>query len=274
MRYLMRDGAPFTDTQWAQIDQAVVAEAKRVLTGRRFVSIVGPVGAQTQNMPIDSLTPVANAGADFWADGDTDAQKIASRRFVDLATVYSDFMISWRDIENENGAGVQAAIEAAMVVSSREDELLFYGDKALGIEGVFTAKGVNKVPIHDWGKDENPIKDLSAALEVLLDKNNSGERALVMSNDLYGKLHRIQPGTGLMEIDRVKSLVNGPVLRSTRVEKGKAVLLYCDPHNLDLVIGQDMITAYMGNEALDHAFRVMETILPRIKRPQAIAVLG
>jgi uncharacterized linocin/CFP29 family protein len=41
-------------------------------------------------------------------------------------------------------------------------------------------------------------------------------------------------------------------------------------HKLDLAIGQDLVTAYRGNEALDHLFRVMETNALRVKRPQAI----
>ncbi|MCC8180150.1 MAG: encapsulin, partial [Planctomycetes bacterium] len=72
----------------------------------------------------------------------------------------------------------------------------------------------------------------------------------------------------------VKGMVDGKIFRSSRIEKNHAALVYCDANNMDLVIGQDMITAYLGNEGLDHAFRVMETVVPRIKRPTAIAVIG
>lgn len=274
MRYLMRDGAPLTDSQWGQIDKAVVDEAKKILVGRRFLTMSGPLGAQAQNVPLDTVSEVKAASVDFWGNQDSDPVKVSSRRFLELATVYSDFVISWRDIEREDGAGIQAAADAAMVTASKEDDLIFYGDKSLNIQGIFTAPGINKVPLSDWSKGENPISDLSKALEVLFSKNCSGERALIMSNDLWGKLHRLQPGTGLMEIDRVKSLVSGNVFKSSRIQKNSAALVYCDSHNLDVVIGQDMVTAYLGNEALDHTFRVMETIVPRIKRPAAIAVLS
>jgi len=40
--------------------------------------------------------------------------------------------------------------------------------------------------------------------------------------------------------------------------------------NLDLVIGQDLITSYLGADDMDHPFRVFETVLLRIKRPEAI----
>ena len=271
MRYLMRDGAPLTGGQWELIDQAVVAEAKKILVGRRFLDVAA-VGAQTQHVPVDLMEHIGAAKSDFWGRDDVEAIDVGKRRLLDLMTVYADFMISWRDVENEQGAGVQAARDAAVLAARREDDLVFYGDESLGIEGIFTAKGANQLPLSDWNEGENPVQDIARALEVLIDKGCSGERTLIVSTDLYARLHRIQPGTGIMEVDRVRSLV-GNLLRSSRLQKSSAALVYCEPQNMDLVVGQDMITAYMGNEKMDHLFRVMETVIPRIKRPSAIAVL-
>lgn len=271
MRYLMRDGAPLTEGQWELIDKAVIEEASKVLVGRHFLTLK-MVGARTQNVPVDKMENVSAAKSDYWARGDVDTIDVGSRRFLDLMTIYSDFGISWRDIEDEQGAGVQAARDAAVLAARREDDLIFYGDDKMGIEGIFTAKGTNQLALSDWNEGENPVQDLAKALEILIDKGNSGERVLVLSTDLYAKLHRIQPGTGIMEVDRVRSLV-GKLFRSSRLEKGTAALVYCEPQNIDLVVGQDLITAYMGNEKLDHLFRVMETVVPRIKRPSAIAIL-
>ncbi|MDR1612660.1 MAG: bacteriocin family protein [Planctomycetota bacterium] len=272
MRYLMRDGAPLTDSQWGQIDAAVVQKAKETLVGRRFLTLVGPVGASTQNVHLDTLSD-NHPAADFWGDNDESQIRVKDRRFVNLAAIYSDFRMSWRDVENERGAGVQAAIDAAMAVARREDDVVFHGLKEMDIDGVFTAEGVNRLKIGDWNKGEAPLQDVVKAIEVLVGGGASGQRALVVSSDLWGKLHRIQAGTGIMEVDRVRSLVNGGLFSSTRIGENKAVLLYTDPHNIDLVVGQDLTTAYLGNEQLDHIFRVFETVVPRVKRPRAIAVL-
>ena len=37
----------------------------------------------------------------------------------------------------------------------------------------------------------------------------------------------------------------------------KAVLVCAEPQNMDLVIGQDLITGYMGSAKLNHEFRVI-----------------
>lgn len=274
MRYLMRDAAPLSAGQWDQIDRAVVAEAKRTLVGRRFLSLAGPLGARVQNVPLDAVADKKAAAADFWGQAELEPLGVGARRFLQVPAIYSDFAISWRDLEDEAGAGVQAAVDAALLAARREDDLVFYGDKDLGIEGLLNAKGIHKIALSDWSKGEAPLQDVAKAIETLDDRGGSGQRALVVGNDLWGKLHRLQPGTGLMEIDRVRSLVGGGLFHSPRLEKNKALLVYCDPHNMDLVVGQDLVTAYLGNDKLDHLFRVMETVVPRVKRPSAVAVLG
>ncbi len=268
MRYLLREGAPLTEGQWDNIDQAVVAEASKAMVGRRILE-VKLFGARTQNVPLDLVERADQANVDYWGRGEADTAKVTGRRFLELATVYSDFNLSWRDVEDEAAAGVQAARNAAFLAAAREDDLIFHGDAGLGIDGFFSIKGCHEIAISEWSEGENPLRDLSSGMEKLTDCGSFGGYALVMATDLYGKLHRIQPGTGMMEIDRVRGLV-GKVYRSTRLAKNSACLVCNEPQYMDLAVGQDLITAYMGNDKMDHLFRVMETLAPRIKRPEAI----
>jgi uncharacterized linocin/CFP29 family protein len=48
------------------------------------------------------------------------------------------------------------------------------------------------------------------------------------------------------------------------------MVLSLGAYNFDLAVGQDLITAYEGNEGLDHLFKVLETLVVRVKRPDAI----
>ena len=85
-------------------------------------------------------------------------------------------------------------------------------------------------------------------------------------------LQRIQPGTGLMEIDRVSTMVEGRVFRAPVLGIKKAVLVCCEPQYMDLVIGQDIQTAYLELVDLNHHMRVLETVLPRLKEQEAVVV--
>jgi uncharacterized linocin/CFP29 family protein len=86
------------------------------------------------------------------------------------------------------------------------------------------------------------------------------------------QLQRIQPGTGLLEIDRIKKMLSDNVYTSSVLGSGKAVLVCSDSRYMDLVLGQDLATAYLEQKDLNHSFRVLESVLLRIKRKQAITV--
>mgnify|MGYP001828542470 CR=1 FL=1 len=55
MDYLMRDDAPLTEAEWERLDELVVSTARRLLVGRRFIELAGPVGMGTQVMPLDTI---------------------------------------------------------------------------------------------------------------------------------------------------------------------------------------------------------------------------
>jgi len=78
----------------------------------------------------------------------------------------------------------------------------------------------------------------------------------------------------MMEIDRVSKMVDGRIYRASVLGMKQAVLVCCEPQYMDLVVGQDMATAYLELVDLNHHMRVLETVLPRLKRQDAVVVFG
>ncbi len=269
MNYLSREGSPISLPFWQQIDDAVVKAARRVLTARRFIHLYGPLGIETQSINIDEAGAVA--------EEDTGGLLVTSgRRFVPLPMLYRDFTLFAKDVAASERQGrapeLAAAQAAAQALAFAEDQLVFLGDEKAGYEGILTAKGVHRLKGKDWKTGENAFADVAAAIELLVENGVYGSYALALSPDLYSALERIQPGTGILELDRVSKLVDGRIFRSPAMGKGKAVLLGADPANLDLAVGQDIATAYLEQRDLNHSFRVLETAVLRIKRKKAIVV--
>ena len=142
------------------------------------------------------------------------------------------------------------------------------------MQGLATAEGAFKVKKSDWSKDENAFSDVVKGLQHFADKNLRGRYALAVSPDLYAQLQRLQVSTGLLESERIKTLVGGGLYMTPALGLNKAVLVCAEPQNMDLVIGQDLITGYMGSAKLNHEFRVFETALLRIKCKDAVVVFG
>lgn len=269
MSYLSREAATLSGALWGQIDSAVIQSARSSLTGRRFLSIFGPLGIGTGYVPVDDAEALAQA--------DTDGiMTTTGRKYVEIPTLYTDFTLHAKDIEGAAKAGypldlsnVMAAAEQAAL---KEDGFIYFGNKRLGYEGLLTASGANKLEMKDWGVGENAFSDVASAISLLVEQGIYGAYALVVSPDVYVKMQRLQPGTGLLEIDRVSKLVDGHIIKAPALGKGKAFVVCPNKRNMDLAIGQDMATAYLEQKELNHVFRLLETVLLRIKRAKAIVV--
>lgn len=268
MDFLARESSPFSKELWDIIDSTVVSTARKALTGRRFLTLYGPLGAGAQTVPVDS-----GILSEDVQDG---IVKTSGRRFLEVPQLFEDFTLFWRDLEAQAASGypadLTAVVAAAQAAAKKEDKFIFFGNKELGYEGLLTAQGVNKLKKADWKQGENAFSDVAQAVSLLVDKGLTGRYALVVSPDIYFQLQRIQPGTGVLESERLEKLLDGHLYRSTALGGGKAVLLNTEPQYVDLVVGQDLSTAYLELKDLNHNLRILETLLLRIKRKDAIVV--
>jgi uncharacterized linocin/CFP29 family protein len=268
MDYLAREGSPISDDLWEKIDNAVVSAAKRTLTGRKFISIYGPLGGGLQSINVDNTDKL------YEAEGSISV--IKGRTYQHIPLLNQDFTLLWRDLEFSRQMGLPvdltSVIEAASQCALKEDELIFLGNDELGYKGLLTEDGIIRISISDWSEGENPFKDLAAGLSSFIENGITGRKALVVSPNLLVHLQRIQPGTGITEYDRINKLLNGNIFSTPILKANKAILLCAEPQNMDLVIGQDMITSYLETKNLNHYFRIIETLLLRIKNKQAVIV--
>lgn len=267
--FLARDDAPFDESLWQRIDSEVVEAAKQIMVGRRFLPVYGPMGPGASVVKIDTVGHEEVVDDGFAV--------MEGRQVVQLPQLYEDFWLYWRDIENAKATGRPLEISSARMASEalarREDEMIFYGVDKLGIKGLLNAPGVVKQKLGDWKTGETPFTTVATGIDTLLANGRIGRHTLILSSDLYVQIQRIQPGTGLLESDRVAKLLDGRLLRST-VLKPKTALLVCpQPQYMDLAVGVDIHTAYTEAVDLNHHLRVLETAIPRVKSPDAIIVM-
>lgn len=268
MDYLARESSPFENSFWKDIDKAVIETASRTLIGRRFLNIYGPLGAGAISVQYDK-----NDREEIFENG---IVKTSGRKSVELPQLYEDFTILWRDLENneKNKTPLDLSVVslAAQNLANREDKLIFYGNELLGVEGILNAKGTQKLKLSDWSTGENPYKDIVKAINMIMEKGMVGKIVLCLSRSLYFDLQRIQEGTGMTEAQRISSMI-GNLFNVSVIKDKKAAVICAEPQYIDLAIGIDMSTAYLEQKDLNHSLRIMETILPRIKEPNAIVIL-
>lgn len=275
----MRDQAGLSDDVWAAIDAAVRGAAERTLVGRRFIAVTGPLGPGAQIVPVDQ-TSAGGIGA-ISMSGEIEGGPIHEfdRRWAPLPIIARDFRLHWRDIEmaRQTGTGLDtgSAQAAAVQVARAEDTLIVHGfvGEGLAIPGLVTVEGRTTVPLGDWKSGPGAaFENVVQATERLVLSGFGGPYALLCSPSLYAALLRVYPQTQILEIEQIRRLVSGGVYQTSVLLGDSAVLVASGAENMDLVIGQDLATGYLGPVDLNHDFRVLESVAFRIKRPGAICV--
>ena len=270
MDYLARESADLSVELWGRIDNAVIGTARQHLTARRFLKTYGPLGPGATTVAMDGV-----AKDEVLEDG---IGRVVGRTQLELPLFYEDFTLLGRDLEQAAQTGMPLdlapAVAAAKKAARREDDLVLNGNKTLGVDGLLTVKGANKIKRTDWNKGENGFADVAAAVSQLAKTGYLGRYALVVAPDLFLALQRLQPNTGMLEIDRVQKLIGDNVYMSSTLEPGKAMIACVEPEYMDLALGLDLSVGYLELANFNHTFRIMETAALRVKDPAAIVVFA
>ncbi|WP_028401720.1 family 1 encapsulin nanocompartment shell protein [Ectobacillus panaciterrae] len=268
--------APLTSQDFLQLDQIVIDTARRQLVGRRFIELYGPLGRGVQSIFNDIFIENYEAKMDFQGSFDTDIES-SKRVNYTIPLLYKDFVLYWRDLEQAKVLDIpvdfSVAANAARDVAILEDQMIFHGSKEFDIPGLMNVKGRLTHLIGNWYESGNAFQDIVEARNKLLEMKHNGPFALVLSPELYSLLHRVHKDTNVLEIEHVRELVTDGVFQSPVLKGKTGVIVNTGRNNLDLAVSEDFETAYLGDEGMNHPFRVYETVVLRIKRPSAICTL-
>src|SRR5438067_841135 len=272
--YLQRDQAPLSSEQWAVLDQAVVRAAQSVLIGRRIISLVGPFGAGVEVLPSDTVRSGTLGQIDLLGEATGEAIGIEQRRFLPLPILYTDFWVHWRDLEASAQLGtpldIGKAVAAAAATAQTEDRLIFDGRPSLGLAGLRNVDGRQVLPMSDWDLEGRAFADVVEGVRVLTAGGFSGPYALVASPRLYANLNRVFDNTGVLEVEQIEKLARRGVFATGIVPESTAMLIDSGGQNMDLAVGVDLTVAYVESSNLNHHFRVLESLVLRIRRPGAV----
>jgi len=253
--YLMRELAPFGPDMWAKIDEMVVRVVKGTLVCRRFTELVGPLGWGVEVAPKFGFAV---------QDG---VATIQEAEYIPLTEIKKEFLLrakQWAIADQTPFAFDLGAVAIAGTDLAKEEDKL--------IVGGFRDQGTSSGPLGDWGMPSDPFSAIVKAEAGLLQGGYVAPYALVLSPALYARLAGLIKD-GQRELEMVEELVEGGIFQCTAMPDDQAMVLSLGAWNFDLVVGQDVVTAYTGNEGIDQKFRIFETLCLRIKRPGAICVL-
>ncbi|MHB9038638.1 MAG: family 1 encapsulin nanocompartment shell protein [Armatimonadota bacterium] len=263
-KYLGRDDFAGGEEVWSRLDEVVISSARSQLSGRRILDIEGPYGLALKSVPLPDRVI---------KDGDA---KLAAGDVLPVPLIETTFLLGARDLATFESSGfsldTEAIALAAMSVASAEDSLIFEGNNALGIGGLLTAKGAQSLKLGNWDEVGAAATDIIKALNSLDSAGFHGPYTLALSPDLHNLLYRLYPQGYQVEMQHIESIVGSSVIKAPGIKKG-GVLLAAGKQFASIIVGQDMVTGFVGPEDGHFVFKISESLVPWVRVPASVCVL-
>jgi uncharacterized linocin/CFP29 family protein len=257
--------APESPELLNKVEEAAIAAARDVLTGRRIIDVEGPYGL--------GLTAVEVGNDDLCRQpGPGEASAVLSHA-LSLPMIYRRFSISKRRIAAFQEMGQPLSLkmveDAAQAVAVREEEFIYQGQTDFHLYGLLTAEGRNVMKGGDWGNVDVVLDNVIAAVNTLDEKGYRGPYGLALAPHLYNNLFRRYPGSDIVQIEHLKRLCTRGIVKAN-IEGG--VLVAKDVGSI--ILGQDLQVAYLSTDAAHENFAVSESVVLKIEAPDAICTIA
>src|SRR5512142_1536775 len=136
---------PFDPVILGRMEEMAVAEARKILTARRFLPVEGPFGQGYLAAPV----------------GNDDARQHASHgattiiaRTIPVPMIFRHFTMSRRRVSAHLELGQPLDFsqlgQATFELAAREDELIYQGDPEFGLAGLCTVENRNHLDAGNW----------------------------------------------------------------------------------------------------------------------------
>ena len=237
MNNLHRELAPISEAAWAQIEEETSRTLKRYLAGRRVVDVQGPAGVALSAVGTGHLRNVRAPG---------DGLVTRQREVKALVEVRAPFELDRQQIDDvERGANDsdwQPAKDAARRIAFAEDQAIFEGYAAAGIQG---ARQGTSNPVMTLPADVRNYPDaIAQALSQLRLVGVNGPYSVLLSADAYTGLSETSDH-GYPVLEHVKRLVNDQIIWAPALTG--AFVLTTRGGDFDLHIGQDVSIGYLSH---------------------------
>lgn len=258
MNMLRREIAPLSEEMWQAVDDEVRDTLGTLLTARRVVDFSGPHGYGTSSVGVGRLA----------SQSEQDGVSVGIRRLQPMVEVRVEFELSRQELDNmfrgAKDVDLGAATEAAKRLASFEERLIYEGFEQGGVPSLVKASEHSTVSL---GEEPHAyVQAVGEALKLLSLAGIGGPFTLVLGVEGYQNLASdVGPYSSLQ---RIRRLIDGPVLQSAHLQGGLLVSTRGGDFQLD--VGQDVSVGYKSHTATTVSLFLLETLTFRVFNADAV----
>lgn len=247
----VQDPPSNSQEEWSDLKAEIRKHADALRKVRSHLPVTH-VGRGVDAVPVEELSS-------------EDLIKPHKRYVIQLRELSQLFAVSQSSLDYYKKSGVMdtsSALSAATRLSIEEDKAFL---------GMIKEKAGLAEKLSSWDEPGSAVSEVASAIGKMAREGSPQPFVLFISPSRYAKLVSVHERTGVMELQRLKALVD--VVAVPVVEDNEAILISAHPQVLDLVIGGDTELDYVGPEDGLHVFRLWETLAARIRNPRGICLM-
>jgi uncharacterized linocin/CFP29 family protein len=271
---------PWTEEQWARVNQAIQEEAQRARVAAKCLPLYGPLPPETdfvRSVDIPDEAPL----------------KINDKKIIQLSTLQLKVELRGAQLADpEMGSALSLFRRAANILARLEDALVFKGqpdaDQLPPDTNNLKAQisgGQHSHGLIDVGyvltstlvsNGATLVKAVTDAISHLETHGHFGPFAVVLPPDFFGLAQ--QPTHGRPQVtpkdEIVPLLGGGQLLRCSVIPDGQGIVVALGGEPIELVVATDMSLQFLQvTETPNYLFRVYEKLALRIKSTEAVVRL-
>lgn len=291
----MTEALDWSQEQWSTVNQVVHDEALRARVAASFLPLYGPLPADTQAVPLNSLDlePSPGGAAKRFVVNDFDTTR--------LSTVSVNVYLKNAQMADPELSAAQIMFRrAAAVVARVEDQIVFNGQPGTGknpvpvgpekLPEVYTVSGGGKYngllqagaanPTTGTKAGATPTGDevfqaVVAGINKLETEGHLGPFACVMGNTLFQAVTTPLPNSMVLPRDSILPFLDGPLLRSGAIPADQAILVSLQGAPIEIVVPSDIAVKFLQTSADgNQIFRVQQKFRLRIKEGKAVTTIS
>jgi uncharacterized linocin/CFP29 family protein len=228
-------GLGWTAAQWDKVNTAVTEAFGKASVASTFLPCYGPLAGSAETVRQELLTVTAEQSQ----------LKVADDATLKLITP------------------TPRSLRTKAVVTS---------DHPLKIDGLLSVAPLDTLIAVATGQDV--VDAVIRAVSNLELASHPGPFACVLGTDLFSLVHAPNL-TMIMPADRLAPVLKGPILRSSNIDRRKALVVSLGSSTIDIVVATPPKTQFLQlTENAKYLFRVYEKFVLRIKDPFVPAVVA
>ena len=261
MDLLKRNLAPILPEAWTLIDAEAARVLRLLLAGRKIVDFEGPFGWKYAAVNTGRLKLLSQGPAPDVGMGIREVQPLVEVRVpIKLSTMDLDTVA-----RGAEGPNLESVVQAAEKVALVEDNAVFNGLGAAGIQGILESSPHPSLPL-PADVLELP-KSLIDAKETLRRVGVAGPYALVLGAELHDRVYSATEEGHPLAKRIEQQLVDRPLIRAEAVRG--AALLSLRGGDYELYVGQDLSIGYAYHTKDEVELYLTESFTFRVIEPSA-----